>query len=122
MRLVRFLRWAILVIALATLALVVRPYVHGLSFVIRAAEVQGAARRAADFDTARVTEHEIWIPTRRRPMRAREYDTEGRHTRAALLTSGLHASGTDEPRLQRLARAIASSHISVITPDIPELS
>src|SRR4051812_30491082 len=122
MRLVRFLRWAILVVALAALALVVRPYVHGLSFVIRAAEMQGAARRAADLDTARVTEHEIWIPTRRGPMRARQYDPSGRHTRAALLTSGLHASGIDEPRLVRLARDVAGSGIAVVTPDIPELS
>jgi hypothetical protein len=39
-----------------------------------------------------------------------------------LLTSGLHASGIDEPRLVRLAHQISASHIAVVTPDIPELS
>jgi dienelactone hydrolase len=122
MRPMRFLRWAVLIIALAALALVVRPYVHGLSFVIRAAEMQGTARRAADLDTVSITEHEISIPTRRGPMRARQYDPSGGHTRVALLTSGLHASGIDEPRLVRLARDVAGSGIAVVTPDIPELS
>ncbi len=103
-------------------ALIARPYVHGLSFVIRAAELQGAARRAADFDTARVSEREVTIPTRRGPMRARLYEPAGSHRRAALLTSGLHASGIDEPRLVRLAQELAASHIAVVTPDIPELS
>ena len=122
MRLMRFLRWAIFVVALAALALITRPYVHGLSFVSRAAEMQDAPRRIADLDTTRVSEREISIPTRRGPMRARLYEPAGSHTRAALLTSGLHASGIDEPRLVRLARQIAASHVAIVTPDIPELS
>jgi hypothetical protein len=122
MRLMRFLRWAIVAVALFALAFIVRPYVHGLSFVIRAAEMQGAARRAADFDAVRVTERELTIPTRRGPMRARLYEPAGSRRRAALLTSGLHASGIDEPRLVRLAQQVAASHVAVITPDIPELS
>jgi hypothetical protein len=122
MRVRRLFALLIVVAALLGAALITRPYIHGLSFVIRAAEVQGTARRVADLDTTRVTEREIAIPTRRGPMRARLYDPAGTHTRAALLTSGLHASGIDEPRLVRLARQIASSHIAVVTPDIPELS
>jgi dienelactone hydrolase len=39
-----------------------------------------------------------------------------------VLTSGLHASGIDEPRLVRLARQLAASRVAVVTPDIPELS
>ena len=122
MRARRVLALVIAAAALVGVVLIARPYVHGLSFVIRAAEMQGAARRAADFDTARVTEREVTIPTRRGPMRGRLYEPAGSHTRAALLTSGLHASGIDEPRLVRLARQVAASHLAVITPDIPELS
>jgi hypothetical protein len=125
MRPVRARRLLTLVLVLAALlgsALIARPYVHGLSFVIRAAEMQGTPRRVADFDTTRVSTREISIPTRRGPMRARLYEPFGRHTRAALLTSGLHVSGIDEPRLVRLAQQIAASHIAVVTPDIPELS
>ena len=125
MRLMRARRLLALLIVLAAVlgaTLVVRPYVHGLSFVVRAAEVQGAPRRLADLDTARVSERAISIPTRRGPMRARLYEPSGGHTRAALLTSGLHASGIDEPRLVRLAQQLAASHIAVVTPDIPELA
>jgi pimeloyl-ACP methyl ester carboxylesterase len=118
----RLIALLIVIAALAGSALIARPYLHGLSFVIRAAEVQGTARRVADFDTTRVTEREISIPTRRGPLRARLYEPSGGHTRAALLTSGLHASGIDEPRLVRLAQQIAASHVAVVTPDIPELS
>ena len=50
------------------------------------------------------------------------YEPTDRRARAALLTSGLHASGIDEPRLVRLARQLAASGIAVVTPDIPELS
>jgi dienelactone hydrolase len=110
------------VVALFGAALIARPYVHGLSFVIRAAEMQGTPRRLADLDTTDVTARDITIPTRRGPMRARLYEPSGSHPRAALLTSGLHASGIEEPRLVRLAQQIAASHIAVVTPDIPELS
>ena len=125
MRVMRARRLLAVTIALAALlgaAVIARPFIHGLSFVIRAAEMQGTPRRVADWDTARVNEREISIPTRRGPMRARLYEPAGSHARAALLTSGLHASGIDEPRLVRLARQIAGSHIAVVTPDIPELS
>src|SRR3989442_1512820 len=42
--------------------------------------------------------------------------------RGALLVSGLHPSGIEEPRLMRLARQLAADHLVVVTPDIPELS
>src|SRR5437762_3349639 len=108
--------------AIVSAALVARPYVHGLSFVIRAADIDRRLRRVADFDTVRVHTRELSIPTTRGAMRARAYEPEGAHRRAALLTSGLHASGIDEPRLVRLAQQIAASHVLVVTPDIPELS
>ena len=108
-------------IALAIGALIARPYVHGLSFVIRVAEMQGTARRIADVDVMRGQEREITIPTARGPMRARVYEPRSPH-RTALLTSGLHPSGIDEPRLVRLARQLSASGVTIVTPDIPELS
>src|SRR3954462_9838922 len=119
MRLVRARRVLALLIVVAALvgaALIGRPYVHGASFVIRAAEMQGAARRAADYDTVRVSTREISIPTRRGPMRARLYEPAGGHTRAALLTSGLHASGIEEPRLGRVGEQIFASQIRARSP------
>ena len=109
-------------VVLACAAFVTRPYVHGLSFVVRAAEMDGTLRRLADADTVAIHTRELSIPTRRGVMRARLYEPVQLHRRAALLTSGLHASGIDEPRLVRLARQLAASGVAVVTPDIPELS
>src|SRR5260221_5504434 len=122
MRVVRLLRWLILVTALIALAAIARPYVHGASFVVRAAEMDGRLRRIADVDAVAVQTRELSIPTRRGPMRARLYEPAGSHTRAAVLTSALHASGIDEPRLVRPARQLAGSHIAIVTPDIPHPS
>ena len=110
------------VVAIATVSFVALPFVHGVSFVIRAADMHGAARRLADLDTAAEREREIAIPTARGSMRARVYEPVRSHRRAALLVSGLHPSGIDEPRLVRLARALAASGLAIVTPDIPELS
>jgi dienelactone hydrolase len=118
MRLMRLLRWAIVGVALAAVGILGRPYVHGLSFVIRVAEMQGTPRRIADLDTMGGREREISIPTARGPLRARVYEPH----RAALLTSGLHPSGIDEPRLVRLARQLSAGGVTVVTPDVPELS
>ena len=109
-------------IALAGAAFITVPYVHGLSFVIRTADMHGTVRRLADLDTQNEQEREITIGTARGPLRARVYDPTARHHRAALLVSGLHPSGIDEPRLVRLARQLSAAGITVVTPDIPELS
>ena len=117
----RSFRLAIALLALGALVFISRPYAHGLSFVVRVAEMHGAARTIADLDTVRVQERDITIPTTRGAMRARAYEPPSPH-RAALLTSGLHASGIDEPRLVRLARQLSAGGVTVVTPDIPELS
>jgi dienelactone hydrolase len=119
MRAVRLVAVAVVV---AGVALIARPYVHGLSFVVRAADMQGTPRRLADLDTIAEREREIAIPIGAGTMRARAYEPAQRATRAALLVSGLHASGIDEPRLVRLARQLSRSGLVVVTPDIPELS
>jgi hypothetical protein len=119
---VRLIRLLAVAIALAGVALVARPYVHGLSFVIRVADMQGTARQLADLDTRPVHEREIAIPMPSGSLRARVYEPAGGSNRTTLLTSGLHVSGIDEPRLVRLARALASNRITIVTPDIPELA
>src|SRR5262249_38299057 len=78
--------------------------------------------RLADLDTVAVHDREISIPTSRGSMRARVYEPAGRSKRTALLVSGLHVSGIDEPRLVRLARQLSADGLPIVTPDIPELS
>jgi dienelactone hydrolase len=99
-----------------------RPYVHGLSFVIRTADMQGPARRIAELDAQGQREREITIPTSRGSLRARLYEPLESRRRTVLLVTGLHPSGIAEPRLIRLARQLSASDLAVVTPDIPELS
>src|SRR5439155_2303920 len=117
----RSVRLVIALLVLGALVFMARPYAHGLSFVVRVAEMHGAARTIADLDTVHVQEREVTIPTPRGALRARVYEPPWSH-RAALLTSGLHPSGISEPRLVRLARQLSAGGVTIVTPDIPELS
>jgi hypothetical protein len=101
---------------------IVRPYLHGAAFVVRAADMHGFARDVADLDTHALTEQVMTIDTPKGPLRGRMYLPSRSIHRTVLLTSGLHPSGIDEPRLVRLARNLASSSLAVFTPDIPDLS
>lgn len=118
----RVIRLLAIVVALVGLTLVTRPYVHGLSFVIRAAGMQGMARRLAELDSVAVLERDIAIEIPRGSIRGRVYEPVRRGPRTALLIPGIHPSGIDEPSLVRLARQFASSGVTVVTPDIPELA
>ena len=110
------------IVVLVSAAWLMRPYAHGLSFVVRAAGVEGRARRLADFDATATREHEITIPTGSGPLRARVYEPSRSRRRTALLVPGLHPAGIDEPRLVGLARHLSGSGLTIVTPDISELS
>ena len=118
----RAFRLALLLVAAGAVVFIGRPYIHGLAFVIRAADMRGTVRRLADLDALPERERDLFIPTARGPLRARSYEPARRAHRVALVISGLHPSGIDEPRLVRLARQLSSNGLIVVTPDIPELS
>jgi dienelactone hydrolase len=121
----RVRRLAALLFAIAALVSALwlaRPYARGLSFVVRAAELQGTPRRLADLAVGATREREIEIPTPRGPLRARLYAPLRPVRRVALLVSGLHPAGIDEPRLVGLARQLSGSGVTIVTPDIPELA
>lgn len=111
-----------LCVVLLLAAFSLRHDVTGLAFVVRAADMHGAVRTIADVDTNRFTERLLQLPSARGPIRGRLYMPSGASHRVALLTSGLHPAGIDEPRLVGLARQLASTGVAVVTPDIPELS
>ena len=113
---------AVGVALVAGAAMIALPYVHGLSFIVRIADLGGTVRRVANFDTTAVRTREVGIPLPDGPLRARIYELAGRVRRIALLVSGLHPSGIEEPRLVRLARELSASGITVVTPDIADLS
>jgi hypothetical protein len=102
--------------------IVLRPIVDGAAFVVRAADMHGFARTLAEVGVRAPREREIAIPTSRGPLRARVYEPARASRRTALLTSGLHAAGIDEPRLVRLARDLSGDGLVIVTPVSPELS
>ncbi len=117
----RRLALVVVVVVVAGLGWLAWPYAEGASFVVRAANMQGPLRAAADFITEPATERDFVIPVGG-GLGARAYEPIGGFRRSALLTSGLHPSGIDEPRLVALARQLSASGIAVVTPDIPDLS
>jgi dienelactone hydrolase len=119
---VRFLRWMFVLVALAAIAFAARPYLRGLSFVVRAADMQGAPRRLADLNAGGASERAIEIPTAGGALRGRVYEPSRTRGRATLLVPPLNAAGIDEPGLVRLARQLAASGFTVVTPAIPELT
>jgi dienelactone hydrolase len=109
-------------LAVLALAMLMWPYARGLSLLVRAADLQGTPRRAADLLAREVAEREMTIETAGRALRARAYEPAGRFERTAIVVPGLHAAGIDEPRLMALSRALAASGIAVVTPEIPEIA
>lgn len=121
----RWLTLAVSAVLIVMLGVAARRWAHGLSFVVQAADMHGLARWIADLDGRDQAERILSVPTARGPLRARLYQPlpPGRPARrAALLVSGLHPAGVDEPRLVALARQLAGHDLAVVTPDIPELS
>jgi dienelactone hydrolase len=110
----------VVVAALATV-LAVRPYVRGASLVVRAADVHGWIRSAADLTIQSVEQKDITIPTRYGSIPGREYRPTRQASQAVLLTTGVHALGIVEPRLVRLARELSASGVIVVTPELPGL-
>lgn len=94
---------------------------RGASFVVRAANLQGTMRQVAEWGTTTEAEHLVTMQLPSGPIRGRAYVPAGRSRQTVLLIAGLHPAGIDEPRLIALARELARTHVTVVTPDIPEL-
>jgi dienelactone hydrolase len=118
----KFLGGVAVLAALLLLGISARDDIHGLTLVIRAADLHGNLRRLADLDTVRIRERPVDVPVRAGSMRGRAYIPIGTARQAVLLVSGLHPAGIDEPRLTGLARTLAEANVTVVTPEIPELS
>lgn len=120
-----FVRLRSLVIAIAAiaaiLAIVAWPYVRVASFVVRAAEIGGWLDEGARAIAVRTIDSAETVPTRYGPVRARLYRPAAMPSRTALLVSGAHPGGIDEPRLMRLAREVAATGWAIVTPEISDL-
>ena len=85
-----------------------RPYLHGASFVVEAAGINGAAARLAAIEAAPVGTLAYRVPWRGGTLRARAYQPRRPTGRGIMLVPGVHASGIEEPRLVGFARDLAA--------------
>jgi dienelactone hydrolase len=96
-----------------------RQQLRGASFVIQAANMEGAARTVAEWGTEQVSESPASVPWRGGNLAARWYVPADPSGRPILLVPGVHAAGIDEPRLVGFARDVASMGHTVLTAELP---
>ena len=97
-------------------------YFEAAAFVVRAAGLSGAARRAAALEADSVAETAVTIPWRGGELRGRIYTPGNVSGRAILLVPGVHAAGIAEPRLIKFAREIAATGHPVVTAELTDLT
>ena len=111
-------------IAVALVAIVVAvlaPYWTAAMLISRAAGIGGSLRSLSQWAALDVSHSIEQIPIRRGNIRARVFRPEGPPRNAALLVSGVHRDGIDEPRLMTLAHELAATGVIVVTPEIDDL-
>lgn len=115
------------IILFALLAIVVlsaRPaitHARAASLLVRFAD-QNATGWLADLGKTAVDEELFTIPLAHGETRARLFRPRGvSDAPGVVVVHGVHRLGIDEPRLLRFARAIASSGVAVLTPEVGEI-
>jgi dienelactone hydrolase len=84
---------------------------------------EGLAGWVADLGVRGVVERRETVPSDHGPLRARRYLPDGAPpVGQVLLVHGVHFRGMEEPRLVRLARALAASGMEVLTPHVDSLA
>ena len=113
----------VLAIALAAaIVAALAPYWSAASLISRAAGATGWLAVVSQWTARHVSPSIEQIPTRGGAIRGRVFRPDGVPARAALLVSGVHRDGIDEPRLVGLARELAATGIVVVTPEIDDLT
>lgn len=118
-------RRTVIAIAVATLVVsMLSPYWTAAALITRAAGTGGWAGVIARRSARVVSDTVEQIPirdVRYDRMRVRIFRPDGAPRRAALLVSGVHPDGINEPRLVMLARELAATGVIVVTPEIEDL-
>ncbi len=112
-----------LALALAVAAgVALAPYWTAATLSARAAGASGWVGAVSRWSARSVSESIDRIPVPTGAIRARVFRPEGAPTGAALLVSGVHSDGIEEPRLVSLARELAATGVVVVTPEIEDLT
>ena len=87
------------------------------------AAMAGEPAPASTAHSTPLTETNLWIPGRARPIRTRLYQSATPHVgRGVVVAHGVHYQGIEERRLVVFARALARSGLTVLTPLLEDLA
>ena len=115
----------ILIGVLLVIAVAIRPvvtHVRAASLLLRFAD-EKATGTLADLGRHAVDEEPCTVETSHGPVRARVYTPRGASgAPGVVLVHGVHRLAIEEPRLKRFSRAIASSGVVVLTPEVAEIA
>lgn len=112
------------IIAIAAATIIVAalaPYWSAAMLITRAAAAPHWLVPVARWTARDVSDAIEQIPVRSGMIRARVFRPDGTPMRAALLVSGVHPDGINEPRLVSLARELAGTGVVVLTPEVDDL-
>lgn len=113
---------AIALAFLVTALFLALPYFDALGFIIRAADLPGAAATVASWRTTPYTvDADINVPTRQGNVPGRFYRPAKQTRRTILLMPGVHRDGINESRLVGLAQDLAATGFGVLTVAAPDL-
>jgi dienelactone hydrolase len=101
---------------------IARPYGRAASLVVRSAGLERSHPVIAAWQRQGFVERDVTIPARDGPLRGRIYQPGHAGRSAVLLVPGVHAMGIAEPRLIGFARQLAATGLTVVTPEIPDLT
>ena len=120
----RWFRRIFIVIALAALFLARPVYVHARAAALLLRFSSDATPHGlAAFGMHDVTEEDANVDTPQGPRKARFYVPSGVSDPPGIVVChGVHHLGIEEPRMKKFARAIASSGVVVLTPELTELA
>jgi dienelactone hydrolase len=112
-----------LTLALAAVACwVARPYGRAASLVVRSAGLEHVHPLIARWQRQQFVEQDAAIRSRDGLLRGRIYAPRRPGRSPVLLVPGVHAMGITEPRLVGFARQLAATGLTVVTPEIPDLT
>lgn len=98
------------------------PYLDALGFIIRAADLPGAAATVASWRATSYTiDPDITVPTRQGNVPGRFYRPATQTRRTIMLMPGVHRDGINESRLVGLAEDLAATGFGVLTVAAPDL-
>lgn len=110
-------------LALALVAILLKPYAESAAFIMDLGGVTHWSRRLLPGEASAVTWRDVSIPTRHGALAARIYTPSAGAATAPgfIIFPGIHRGGVEEPRLSGFSRRFSSAGVVVVSVPLPDL-